>query len=135
MVYSPSRVESQGIGWKAILSGAMLSVVFMLCAEVISRALGTVALAPGLSAVAWFLAGMVTMRWQPDTRPGSPALGSAGAIVLFGMAEIAALSRSETPIPVGPATFFIAVLGLVAFVLTFLGARVAKILRERRMAR
>jgi len=91
-------------------------------------------IAPGLSAVAFFVAGLVSARMLPGVRAIEPALGSAGAVVTFGLVQFTALAEVEPPATAPQLGLFVASVALMAFLLCLLGARVSQVMQARRRA-
>jgi hypothetical protein len=120
-------------GWRALLASALLTQVFMLGADLLSRALGSVSIAPVLSVVAFLLAGLVAQRLSPTARPIEPALGSAAAVLIMGVVQLTMLGDGA-PVSAAQMAVFITTLTLAAFVCALLGARLSKVQRARRFS-
>ena len=134
MANAPSSPGAANLRWRAILTGAFLTVVFMLSCDLLTRALGAVSIAPGLGAIAFFVAGFVATRLLPGVRALDPALGSAGAVLIVGLMQFTTLPELEPPVTAPQIALFVASVAAMAFLLSLLGARVGLVMQARRRA-
>ena len=131
MANGRSSASIRNIGWKPLLAGAVLTFVLLLLAELVARAVGTAVVAIGLSTAAFFLAGHLAARFVPEARPIEPALGSGLVVLVLGLLQFSA-PRAEAPATTTQIVLFTALVAVMAFVLAFLGARLARTLQMRR---